>query len=68
MIYGYTVKMCHTNDNSILWEAKSLSIRGLNGLGDTIEYAVRRLEEKETEWLTTANRHMIKKPWQKATY
>ena len=66
MIYGYKVKLFRTGH--IVWEATSLSIKGLWALGDTIEEAVERLEKEEAKWIAEADRHMIKKPWQKVTY
>ncbi len=42
------------NDNVAYWVAKSASLKGCIGQGDTLEEALKELQENENAWLETA--------------
>ena len=54
MIYPFQLYRQKEGKHSF-WVAKSLSLKGCVGQGDTPEKAVAELEENEEEWLSTAN-------------
>lgn len=54
MIYPFQSNRQKEGKHSF-WVAKSLSLKGCVGQGDTPEKAVAELEENEEEWLSTAN-------------
>lgn len=43
-----------TAEEYTFWVAKSLSLKGCIGQGDTKEAAILELERNETEWINTA--------------
>lgn len=53
MLYPYTVKYYEANEHGF-WIAKSLTLKGCVGQGDTDSQAIKELETNETEWLQTA--------------
>lgn len=54
MKYGYAIRLIQEDDGERCWVAKSTSLDGCIGTGDTQEEAVRELEENEAAWLETA--------------
>ena len=54
MIYPFQLNRQKERKHSF-WVAKSLSLKGCVGQGDTPEKAVAELEGNEEEWLSTAN-------------
>ncbi len=54
MKYPFSVTL-HENEGHAYWVAKSASLKGCVGQGDTPEEAVCELTENETEWLETAS-------------
>ena len=54
MIYPFQSNRQKEGKHSF-WVAKSLSLKGCVGQGDTPEKAVAELEGNEEEWLSTAN-------------
>ena len=54
MIYPFQLYRQKEGKHSF-WVAKSLSLKGCVGQGDTPEKAVAELEGNEEEWLSTAN-------------
>ena len=53
MIYPYTTKYYEANDHTF-WMAESSCLKGCVGQGNTLEEAIKQLEENEKEWLETA--------------
>lgn len=53
MRYPYSVYQMQVEQHKF-WAAKSLQLNGCIGQGDTIEEAVKELEENEAVWLETA--------------
>lgn len=54
MKYPYRVRLIQEADNEEYWVAKSESLKGCIGVGETSEEAVKELEENEIAWLETA--------------
>jgi len=54
MKYPYYVRLIQETDGEQYWVAKSESLKGCIGAGDTPEEAVKELEENEIAWLETA--------------
>lgn len=53
MKYGYSVFQQEVEEH-LFWIAKSNTLKGCVGQGDTLEEAVAELSENEVEWLETA--------------
>lgn len=54
MKYPYRVNLVQEADGERYWVARSESLKGCIGTGDTPEDAVKELEENEVAWLETA--------------
>ena len=54
MKYPYRVSLVQEADGERYWVARSESLKGCIGTGDTPEDAVKELEENEITWLETA--------------
>ena len=54
MKYPYFVRLIQETDGEQYWVAKSESLKGCIGAGDTPEEAVKELEENEIAWIETA--------------
>ena len=53
MIYPFQVHQTKVDDH-LFWIAKSSSLKGCVGQGDTVFEAISELENNESEWLVTA--------------
>lgn len=61
MKYGFNTFQAKVDDH-VFWVAKSNSLKGCVGQGDTLEEAIKELEENEKEWLETAEEYDIPIP------
>ena len=62
MKYPYRVVKIQESDGEIYWVAKSESLKGCIGTGETPEEAARELEENEIAWLEAAQEFKIEIP------
>ncbi|MCR5323028.1 MAG: toxin-antitoxin system HicB family antitoxin [Lachnospiraceae bacterium] len=61
MIYPFVVNQSKVEEH-VFWVAKSSSLKGCVGQGETVEEAVAELENNEQEWLETAKEFHITIP------
>lgn len=57
MKYPYRVELIEEADGERCWVARSESLKGCIGTGDTPEEAAKELEENEVAWLETAQEY-----------
>ena len=62
MKYPYRVVKIQESDGEIYWVAKSESLKGCIGTGETPEEAARELEENEIAWLEAAQEYKFEIP------
>ena len=62
MRYPYRTQLIQEADGERYWVAKSDSLKGCIGTGDTPEEATKELEENEIAWLETAKEYKIEIP------
>ena len=62
MKYPYRVELIEEADGERCWVARSESLKGCIGTGDTPEEAAKELEENEVAWLETAQEYGTKIP------
>lgn len=55
MKYPYSIELFREADGTLEWVARSKSLKGCIGVGDTQETAVKELAENEVAWLETAS-------------
>ncbi len=62
MRYPYRTQLIQEADGERYWVARSDSLKGCIGTGETLDEAVRELEENEIAWLETAREYGIEIP------